>query len=39
MGVGFTLPLGFPLPPIVGHIGMVLVGRLRGVGWHSMISP
>ena len=25
----FTLPQGFPLPPIMGHVGLVLVDRLR----------
>ena len=28
----FTLPQGFPLPPILGHIGTVLVDRLRRSG-------
>ena len=28
-GVGFYLPQGFPLPPIMGHVEMVLVDMIK----------
>ena len=39
MGVGFTLPQGFALPPTAGHVATVLVDMLRRLGWHSTVSP